>query len=191
VRNITTEVKRYGRAREIPPPGSSCPICKHNDCFGRMPGEGDRWACHSSGHPPDMGQRGEGCVWGDLLDLDLALAGIAPTTRSRVERLRAEGYLVSPLDKWKSRGRRRSRPVASIGVMHKVCWPPSSTSEFVDASAPEARPELPAPQVERVQPDRCIPCPCDSCAMSPEGVELLRLARERIDARRAGGEVLS
>ena len=75
-------------AREWPRSDADCPICGHRGCFGRLPSAPDRWACWSASHS-EIGVKGERCWHGDALDVDAYAAG-----RSRVEHLRAEGFLV-------------------------------------------------------------------------------------------------
>lgn|GEM_PF-2033217 len=71
----------------------SCPACGHNDCFGLLKKVPSKWACFSDNHVVDVGQRGDGCWWGDALDMAAHAAGRSPT-----EHLRKEGYL-TPRDR--------------------------------------------------------------------------------------------
>jgi hypothetical protein len=89
--DIESAVAQYNRdhAREFPRSDGECPICGHRNCFGRLPDAPGRWACWSASHP-EVGIRGERCYHGDVLDIDAHDAG-----RSRVEHLRAEGYLAT------------------------------------------------------------------------------------------------
>ncbi len=96
--SLADAVARYNadRATEVnlPRPGTgTCPVCKHHDCFGRLKGETTKWACWSTNHPPDAGKPSSRYVWGDLLDLDLLLAEIAPTPAARARWLRDRNYL--------------------------------------------------------------------------------------------------
>ncbi len=75
-------------AREYGPPGKgTCPACGHNDCFGQLADDSMQWACFSTGHEK-VGQQGDRCWFGDVLDLDAHAAGRTPA-----EHLRVEGYL--------------------------------------------------------------------------------------------------
>lgn len=63
----------YNRAhqRDWGEPGKgTCPICKHQDCFGRLPEIPSRWSCFSLGHPDGWGVRGDRCTTGDAVDVD-------------------------------------------------------------------------------------------------------------------------
>lgn len=92
--------------RDLPRSGGECPICGHKGCFGRLRGRLTHWVCYSSNHPQHLGRAGEGpCVWGDLIDLELALAGRIPTGASRVVWLTVRGHVE---DAPASRNRRRN-----------------------------------------------------------------------------------
>lgn len=72
-----------------PRSGGTCPACRHNDCFGAMPDNPQKWVCWSTGHPDECGTLGNsGQHYGDILDLDAFAAGMKPA-----EYLRARGYL--------------------------------------------------------------------------------------------------
>ncbi|MCA8948427.1 MAG: DUF3987 domain-containing protein [Planctomycetes bacterium] len=76
---------------EVPRSGGTCPLCRHNDCFGRLPTDSSRWFCFSDRHEADsggVGVRGARGWHGDVLDLHAHARGC-----SRVECLRQAGYL--------------------------------------------------------------------------------------------------
>jgi P4 family phage/plasmid primase-like protien len=69
---------------DYPSPGSgTCPICNHNDCFGRLKDDHERWACFSAGHGDAagvwLGQHGQGCWFGSSLDLQAHKRGCKPS----------------------------------------------------------------------------------------------------------------
>ncbi len=76
--------------REFPRSGGDCPGCGHRGCFGRMPGEDQRWYCFSSAHS-QPGLRGQYGWHGDVLDLDAHAVGI-----TRIDLLRRDEYLIYP-----------------------------------------------------------------------------------------------
>lgn len=87
---VADAVAAYNRDHtlELPRPGSStCPMCGHHGCFGRLASNEGRWACMSASHS-EGGIQGEGCWHGDMLDLDAHSARLG-----RVELLRRDGYL--------------------------------------------------------------------------------------------------
>jgi hypothetical protein len=58
---------------EYPRSGGTCPICKHNDCFGQLKDDRSRWACFSSDHETAAGHRGterQNCWIGSSLDIE-------------------------------------------------------------------------------------------------------------------------
>jgi hypothetical protein len=87
---IDEAVRRWNgdHGREFPRNSAPCPVCQANASFGRLPRSPDRWACHSTKHPDDVGISGKDCMHGDVLDLEAFARG-----RSRVQVLREDGYL--------------------------------------------------------------------------------------------------
>jgi glycogen synthase len=65
----------------------TCPICGHNQCFGQLADEDDRWTCFSTDHPEGAGKEGNNCFHGDILDIHAWKKGITPR-----ELLQKEGY---------------------------------------------------------------------------------------------------
>ncbi|MCP4449410.1 MAG: hypothetical protein GY811_29365 [Myxococcales bacterium] len=58
---------------DVPNNGGTCPTCNHNDCFGQLDDNEDRWSCFSSDHQYDSGGcgiQGDACWHGDALDLE-------------------------------------------------------------------------------------------------------------------------
>lgn len=82
--------------RAWPARRGACPVCGGSG-FGALPG-GDRWSCHSTRHTSG-GHQGPQCWVGDVLDLDVAVAG-----RSLSEHLRATGYLRGTGSRTRSEG---------------------------------------------------------------------------------------
>ena len=86
----------------------TCPACGGGGCFGTMPGSnGDRWACFDTDHAT-VGRQGDGCWWGDALDLAAHRRGL---TRSAV--LRADGYLTGDAPPMQPR---RAPPLPPLNV---------------------------------------------------------------------------
>lgn len=82
-----TAVDEYNRQnrKEYPRSAGTCPICKHNKCFGRLL-DSDRWCCFSASHE-GYGVQSEKCWTGDALDIDAADVGV-----ERHQLLKAKGY---------------------------------------------------------------------------------------------------
>ena len=89
-------LERYLRdhPQNLPRPGKGeCPVCLHSGCFGSLFNDNGTWACFSTSHPSELGRSGKVVVWGDLLDLELAKRGVAPTKETRTQFLRDLNYL--------------------------------------------------------------------------------------------------
>lgn len=87
--SLAEAVSRYNAAhsREFPRSGGPCPACGHKGCFGQLPEDATKWTCFSANHS-GAGRKGQGCWYGDVLDLDAHARGVQPA-----ELLRREGYL--------------------------------------------------------------------------------------------------
>lgn len=74
---------------DLPPSGSgTCPICGHNDCWGKLKHDTTgKWSCFSAGHDAG-GTQGNDMWWGDALDIAAHQKGVHPFSL-----LRAEGYM--------------------------------------------------------------------------------------------------
>jgi replicative DNA helicase len=126
--DLSEAVRRYRTERSptdgYPRPGSStCPVCCHNGCWGSLASDPRRWACHSTGHIDGVGVRGEACYHGDQLDIDAHAAG-----RSRVEHLRAEGFLAP-----------RPSPLAPARSPLRIVAPPEPPPPTDDDAPPSSR----------------------------------------------------
>ncbi|WNG25599.1 hypothetical protein F0U62_17420 [Cystobacter fuscus] len=89
--SFQSAVDRYNaeHPRSYPSSGGQCPACGHKGCFGQLAGDTKRWSCFSASHgSSEVGREGEGCWYGDALDLDAHEVGL-----SRPELLRKMGYL--------------------------------------------------------------------------------------------------
>jgi hypothetical protein len=87
--SISTAIERYNadHLRDFPRNGGECPVCGHKGCFGQLPEDPAKWTCFSVGHS-GAGRQGQGCWYGDALDLDAHAAGV-----QAIELLRRGGYL--------------------------------------------------------------------------------------------------
>lgn len=87
--SLQEAVDRYNaeNRQDWPKSHGTCPGCDEPGCFGRLADSELRWVCFNTCHV-EPGLEGNGCFTGDVLDLDAHAAG-----RSRVEHLRASGYL--------------------------------------------------------------------------------------------------
>lgn len=101
--------------REWPRNSAPCPVCHDKGSFGRLPKSPERWACHSTDHPDDIGIAGKDCFHGDALDIEAHARG-----KSRVAVLRDDGYLVSRSSQQNDAqaGQRQHQPTGDAGQPH-------------------------------------------------------------------------
>lgn len=99
--------------REWPRNSAPCPVCGDKGSFGRLPKSPERWSCHSTDHPDDVGLAGKDCFHGDALDIEAHARG-----KSRVAVLRDDGYLVSRTSTDEYPGQREHQPTGQQGQPH-------------------------------------------------------------------------
>lgn len=70
----------------------TCPICQGKGCFGVFKPDPSKWSCFDTDHPaPPPGLQGVKSVFGDALDLEMALTGFG-----QAEILKRDRYLIEP-----------------------------------------------------------------------------------------------
>ena len=167
-----------GAGSDWPAPGTvgPCPACesgKHGlASFGRMPTDYGvpRWSCLSTGHGErsGVGRPGDGCWYGDALDLEAHARGFEPSPRGRAALLRADGFLTDrkltaaelrEIHERKERQRREAerRERATAERLHRlVAWWESGPTL---TARPAADPWTVAATVFRAMPNARRPLP--------------------------------
>ncbi len=115
--------------KDWPKSSGTCPACGHQDCFGTLPTNPNRWTCFSDSHQNDSrecGRQARGCWSGDALDLDAQAASI-----SRIGLLRREGYLGLSGAATKPEPRDPHCWSLGAGEYRIVSWPQARNRSFV------------------------------------------------------------
>ena len=95
--SLVDAVKSWCEANPIDFSSKTCPMCRHNECFGPLDGDLSKWFCFSANHLADSGGIGKpgsspGTAFGDALDIEAHRRSVAPA-----EVLRVDGFLVDDL----------------------------------------------------------------------------------------------